>query len=103
MSSVPDRERSGQWDASTTESHDTAPVAPQAFGDRRFRTLVEQVRDFAIFMTDADGRHVTWNEGVLLLTGYEEPSSWGCMARSCSHPRIGPEVRSSASCAPPPS
>ena len=30
------------------------------------------MRDFAIFMMDADGRHVTWNEGVLLLTGYEE-------------------------------
>jgi two-component system cell cycle sensor histidine kinase/response regulator CckA len=77
MSSLPDHQRGGQWDAPTTKSDDTAPVAPQTFGDRRFRTLVEQVRDFAIFMTDADGRHMTWNEGVLLLTGYEETEFLG--------------------------
>jgi len=77
MPDVPDPQSGGDWDPPTTQNHDAGPLAPQAFSDRRFRTLVEQVRDFAIFMMDADGRHVTWNEGVLLLTGYEETEFLG--------------------------
>ncbi len=42
--------------------------------------MVEQVADFAIFMMDPDGRHVTWNEGVLRLTGYEETEFLGLHA-----------------------
>jgi PAS domain S-box-containing protein len=76
MPDLPDSQ-SGDRDPPTTQDHGAGPLAPQAFGDRRFRTLVEQVRDFAIFMTDADGHHVTWNEGVLLLTGYEETEFLG--------------------------
>ena len=77
MPNLPDAQSGGDWDPPATQNHDAGPLAPQAFGDRRFRTLVEQVRDFAIFMTDAAGRHVTWNEGVLLLTGYEETEFLG--------------------------
>ncbi len=44
----------------------------QAAGDRRFRMLVEQVRDYAIFMATPEGRPTTWNEGVKRLVGYEE-------------------------------
>ncbi len=40
--------------------------------DAIFRTLVEQVRDHAIFMLDANGYNVTWNEGVKRVLGYEE-------------------------------
>jgi PAS domain S-box-containing protein len=77
MPDLPDSQSGGDLDPPTTQNHDARPLAPQAFGDRRFRTLVEQVRDFAIFMMDANGRHVTWNEGVLLLTGYEETEFLG--------------------------
>jgi hypothetical protein len=45
-----------------------------------FRILVEQVRDFAIFMLDAEGRHITWNEGVKRLTGYDETEFLGLHA-----------------------
>jgi PAS domain S-box-containing protein len=38
----------------------------------RFRTLVEQVKDYAIFMTDAHGRPTSWNEGVRRVLGFEE-------------------------------
>ncbi|MCC9604997.1 PAS domain S-box protein [Blastopirellula sp. JC733] len=38
----------------------------------RFRTLVEQVQDYAIFMTDADGRATSWNEGVQRVLGFDE-------------------------------
>ncbi len=35
-----------------------------------FRTLVEGVKDYAIFMLDADGHVATWNTGVELIIGY---------------------------------
>ncbi|MCG6158152.1 hybrid sensor histidine kinase/response regulator [Rubinisphaera margarita] len=38
----------------------------------RFRMLVEQVEDYAIFVTDAEGRATTWNEGVLRVLGFTE-------------------------------
>lgn len=37
-----------------------------------FRTLVEQIRDHAIFRTDITGRPMTWNEGVRSVLGFEE-------------------------------
>lgn len=40
--------------------------------EERFRTLVEQVRDHAIFRTDTLGRPITWNEGVRQVLGFEE-------------------------------
>jgi PAS domain S-box-containing protein len=36
----------------------------------RFRILVEGVRDYAIFMLDANGRILTWNTGAQLIKGY---------------------------------
>lgn len=40
--------------------------------EARFRTLVEQVKDYAIFMIDLDGRATSWNEGVRKVLGFEE-------------------------------
>jgi len=40
--------------------------------EERFRRLVEAAKDYAIFMTDADGRVSTWNEGAERLFGYGE-------------------------------
>ena len=40
--------------------------------DEYFRTLVEQIRDHAIFRTDITGRPTTWNEGVRNVLGFEE-------------------------------
>ncbi len=39
--------------------------------EERFRTLVEAVRDYAIFMLDAQGLVTTWNEGARQVVGYE--------------------------------
>ena len=36
-----------------------------------FRLLVESVRDYAIFMLDADGNIATWNAGARRIKGYE--------------------------------
>jgi PAS domain S-box-containing protein len=37
---------------------------------RRFRLLVESVRDYAIFMLDASGHVTTWNAGAERIKGY---------------------------------
>ncbi|HZT65477.1 MAG TPA: PAS domain S-box protein [Acidimicrobiales bacterium] len=38
--------------------------------EERFRLLVEQVRDYAIFMLDPEGRIATWNVGAERMKGY---------------------------------
>src|SRR5262249_11283297 len=38
--------------------------------EERFRLLVENVRDYAIFMLDPEGRVATWNKGAERLKGY---------------------------------
>ncbi|MDA8248426.1 MAG: CHASE3 domain-containing protein, partial [Rhodospirillales bacterium] len=38
--------------------------------EERLRLLVGSIRDYAIFMLDAEGRIATWNEGAQLITGY---------------------------------
>jgi len=40
--------------------------------EERFRLLVEGVKDFAIFMTDAGGRIASWNDGASRILGYAE-------------------------------
>ncbi len=38
--------------------------------EERFRVLVEQVQDYAIFLLDPDGRIVSWNAGAQRIKGY---------------------------------
>jgi PAS domain S-box-containing protein len=38
--------------------------------EERFRLLVEQVQDYAIFMLDPEGRVATWNRGAERIKGY---------------------------------
>lgn len=40
--------------------------------EERYRLIVESVRDYAIFMLDANGVVVSWNAGAERLTGYAE-------------------------------
>ena len=39
--------------------------------EERFHLLVDNVRDYAIFMLDTEGNVVTWNEGAKRINGYE--------------------------------
>ena len=39
--------------------------------EQRFRSLVSVVKDYAIFMVDAEGRVTTWNEGAERIKGYK--------------------------------
>ena len=46
--------------------------------EERYRLLVEGVRDYAIFMLDANGRVSTWNRGAERLKGYSADEIVGC-------------------------
>ncbi len=48
------------------ESESSAAGAPAS----RHQTLVDQIRDYAIFMLDPDGRVATWNAGAERIKGY---------------------------------
>lgn len=50
------------------ESH--APPVIASSLDESFRLLVEQIRDYAIFMLDPQGRIRTWNLGAERIKGY---------------------------------
>jgi PAS domain S-box-containing protein len=47
------------------------PTAPSQ-GNEFFHLIVENVRDYAIFAQDADGRIMSWNPGVGVILGYDE-------------------------------
>jgi PAS domain S-box-containing protein len=51
---------------------EAASAHRQALGEseERYRLLVESVKDYAIFMLDAEGRVLTWNEGAQRAKGY---------------------------------
>jgi diguanylate cyclase (GGDEF)-like protein/PAS domain S-box-containing protein len=41
-------------------------------GDELFQLIVDNVKDFAVFVTDTEGRIISWNPGVKHILGYEE-------------------------------
>ena len=45
--------------------------------EERFRLMVDAVKDYAIFMLDADGRVVSWNPGAERIEGYSAPEVIG--------------------------
>lgn len=47
-----------------------SPEETSRGGEERFRLLVESVRDYAIFMLDAEGRVASWNAGAERIKGY---------------------------------
>ena len=40
--------------------------------EERFRLVVENVKDYGVFLADADGHITTWNPGAQRIFGYEE-------------------------------
>ncbi len=45
--------------------------------EERFRVFVNNVRDYALFQLDTEGRIVTWNSGAEHLLGYTAEEAWG--------------------------
>ena len=51
-------------------SDSDSAAAPRQIGDEMFRLLVENVRDYAIFMLDPNGFVASWNAGAQHIKGY---------------------------------
>ena len=49
--------------------------------EERFRTVVESVRDYAIFQLDGAGKIVTWNRGAERVLGWKEQEAIGQNSR----------------------
>ena len=47
------------------------------YNELRFRTLIEGVRDYAIFMLDPDGHIASWNAGAQHILGYDAVEAIG--------------------------
>jgi len=71
------RERAVEWDRAAGSAYRAGEAHSKGETDRRIGMLVEQVRDYAIFMLDPEGHHITWNEGVRRLLGYDEAEFLG--------------------------
>ena len=59
-------------------------TAEAAASEERFRLMVEQVQDYAIFMLDCEGRVTSWNSGAQRAKGYEAAEILG-RDFSCFH------------------
>lgn len=58
-------------DTETKEHVNYVPATGQSYTDETYRILVENVRDYAIFMLDTQGYVMTWNAGASILKGYK--------------------------------
>jgi PAS domain S-box-containing protein len=61
-------ETTGVIDVTALRSQMVREAARQ--DEERFRLLVESIKDYAIFMLDADGNVATWNAGAQRIKGY---------------------------------
>lgn len=61
-------ERTSQLEATIAKLESSQQELRQS--EERFRLLVENVEDYAIFMLDPTGRIVSWNEGAERIKGY---------------------------------
>ena len=60
-------------------------------GDRRFQLLVEAVKDYAIYLLDAEGHVASWNSGAQRFKGYKADEIIGHAFFAASTPkRIAP-------------
>jgi PAS domain S-box-containing protein len=53
--------------------------------EERFRCLVENVKDYAIYMLDPQGRTISWNQGAERINGYREEEILG-QSVACLYP-----------------
>jgi PAS domain S-box-containing protein len=61
---------------SMTQQHEAKP-ALRDNPEEQYRLLTENVKDFAIFLLDKEGKIATWNTGAERITGYNEAEAIG--------------------------
>ncbi|GEM_PF-1962390 len=61
------RKRSQENELALREHQDTLYES-----EERYRLLVSDIKDYAIYMLDTEGRVASWNEGARRILGYEE-------------------------------
>ena len=64
------REQTAALSDEVAERKQTAQAL--ADSEEQLRLMIANVKDYAIFMLDAEGRIVSWNDGAQRLTGYTE-------------------------------
>ncbi|KAJ6105125.1 hypothetical protein N7523_010199 [Penicillium sp. IBT 18751x] len=57
-------------EAQITRSKSVPKISKQTYFNDTYRTLIDAVKDYAIFMLDVQGYIVTWNSGAATLKGY---------------------------------
>lgn len=57
--------------------HNVSIESQIGLGEETFHLLVDNVRDYAIFMLDPKGNILTWNAGAERITGYPAPEAVG--------------------------
>ena len=71
-------------------------VSPPPLGEAGWRRLVEQVKDYAIFMLDTAGRNASWNEGVERVLGFTDLAAVLATAIRMVAPNITDDHRAAA-------
>jgi PAS domain S-box-containing protein len=56
---------------------DATRHSPTAWLDERYRQIIEQVEDYAIFTLDNEGLVSSWNEGAERILGFSEEEALG--------------------------
>jgi PAS domain S-box-containing protein len=56
---------------------DSTRSSPTVWLDGRYRQVIEQVDDYAIFTLTNEGRVITWNEGAERILGFSEEEALG--------------------------
>jgi PAS domain S-box-containing protein len=59
------------------ERHDSANQKLRENPEEQYRLLTENVKDFAIFLLDTNGKVATWNSGAERILGFKEPEIIG--------------------------
>ena len=67
----------GSDEPTTADAETGEPTAATPDEGLKFRSLVQAVDEYAIFMLDADGRVVTWNDGARRIKGYRRAEILG--------------------------
>ena len=60
------------------QTHHTLTVSQWQEPQQRFRLLIENIVDYAIYMMTPEGQVCSWNPGIEKIKGYSEPEVLGC-------------------------